>query len=213
VAVGRTSRGSFLLAGGHRLPVGQAALAATAAAGVSVNGLGAGPAGPIAVGHADGAPAIWSRPAGGRWMKATMAAPPSWHGTGPGRTGVVRGSAGWLAIGDEGSRAAQAPVGAAGTLESATVQDGQQPILATSLDGWTWRPAGGARSVTGPGPTLTGAAAGPSGYVVTGVRGDQGRPVAALWWSAGLARWAPQALWTGPVPGGGWCPLAAGARR
>ncbi|HKA98285.1 MAG TPA: hypothetical protein VKD66_18635 [Streptosporangiaceae bacterium] len=209
VAAGRTSRGSFLLARGHRLPVGQAALAATAAAGVSVNGLGAGPAGPIAVGHADGAPAIWSRPAGGRWMKATVAAPPSWHGTGPGLTGVVRGSAGWLAIGDEGSRAAQAPVGAAGTLESATVQDGQQPILATSLDGWTWRPAGGARSVTGPGPTLTGAAAGPSGYVVTGVRSDQGRPVAALWWSADLASWAPQPLWTGPVPGGGSSALLA----
>src|SRR2546430_10781614 len=50
----------------------------------------------------------------------------------------------------------------------------------------------GAGSVTRPGLTLTGAAAGPSGYVVTGVRNDQGRPVAALWWSADLATWAPQ---------------------
>ena len=209
VAVGRTSRGSFLLARGHRVPVGQAALAATAAAGVSVNGLGAGPAGPIAVGHADGAPAVWSRPAGGRWSKATVAGPPSWHGTGPGLTGVVRGSAGWLAVGDEGSRAAQAEVGVAGTLESATAQDGVQPILATSLDGSTWRPAAGARAVTGPGATLTGAAAGPSGYVVTGVRSDQGRPVAALWWSADLASWAPPPLWTGSAPDGGSSALLA----
>jgi hypothetical protein len=57
--------------------------------------------------------------------------------------------------------------------------------------------------VTGPRPTLTGVAAGPSGYVVTGVRSDQGRPVAALWWSADLASWAPQPLWTGSAPEGG----------
>jgi hypothetical protein len=227
VAAGRSRRGSFLLARGHRLPVGQAALAATAAAGVSVNGLGVGPAaqagvrhagqagvgpagqigvdpaGQIAVGHADGKPAVWTRPPGGRWARATVAVPPSWQGTGPGLTTVVHGGAGWLAVGDEGGGAAQAEVGAVGTLESATAaQGGQQPVLATSPDGWTWRPAAGAGSVTGPGLTLTGAAAGPSGYVVTGVRNDQGRPVAALWWSADLATWAPQGSWTGAVPDG-----------
>jgi hypothetical protein len=116
---------------------------------------------------------------------------------------VVHGDVGWLAVGDEGSGAAQAEVGAAGTLESATAaQGGQQPVLATSPDGWTWRPAVGAGSVTRPGLTLTGAAAGPAGYVVTGVRNDQGRPVAALWWSADLATWAPQGSWTGAVPDG-----------
>jgi len=212
--VGRT--GPFLLlTGARRLPVGQAALAGAAAAGLSVNGLGAGPRAQVAVGHAGGAPAIWMRPAGGRWARMAVAAPPSWRGTGPGLTSVVHGSAGWLAVGGEGGQAAAAAqMAAAGTLDSAIVPAGQQPILATSPDGRIWGPAAEAGSVSGPGLTLTGAAAGPGGYVVAGVRDDHGQPAAALWWSPDLTTWIPQEWWSGSAPGAtGSAALAVAAGR
>jgi hypothetical protein len=200
--VGRT--GPFLLlAGAHRQPVGRAALAGAAATGLNVNGLGAGPGGQVAVGHDDGVPAIWSRPAGGRWARMTIAGPPSWHGTGPGLTSVVHGGAGWLAVGGEGGQASTvAQMAAAGTLDSAIAPAGQQPILATSPDGRTWTPATGAGSLAGPGLTLTGTAAGPGGYVVAGVRDDHGQPAAALWWSPDLTTWIPQEWWAGSAPSG-----------
>jgi len=213
IAGGAGLTGPFLLlAGTHRRPVGQAALAGAAAAGLSVNGLGSGPGGQVAVGHAAGAPAIWSRPAGGRWVPVTITAPPSWHGTGPGLTSVVHGDAGWLAVGGEGGQARTvAQLAAAGTLEAAIAPAGQQPVLATSPDGRVWGPATGAGSLAGPGLTLTGAAAGPGGYVVAGVRDSDGQPAAALWWSPDLTTWIPQA-WAGPVPGGtASAPLAVAA--
>jgi hypothetical protein len=213
VAAGAGRTGPFLLlAGAHSRPVGQAALAAGAAAGLSVNGLGAGPRAQVAVGHADGAPAIWSRPPGGRWVRMAVAAPRSWHGTGPGLTSVVHGGAGWLAVGGEGGQArTAAQMAVAGTLESAIAPVGQQPILATSPDGRTWGPAAGAGSVAGPGLTLTGAAAGPGGYVVAGVRDVLGRPAASLWWSPDLATWIPQGWWAGSAPGTASAVLAVAA--
>jgi hypothetical protein len=215
VAAGAGRTGPFLLlAGVRRRPVGQAALTGAAAVGLSVNGLGAGPGAQVAVGHADGGPAIWLRPAGGRWARMAVAAPPSWRGTGPGLTGVVHGSAGWLAVGGEGGQArTAAQMAAAGSLGSAVAPAGQQPVLATSQDGRTWGPAAGAGSVAGPGLTLTGAAAGPGGYVVAGVRDDHGRPAAALWWSPDLTAWIPQGWWVGSAPGTASAVLAVAAGR
>ncbi|HYB85643.1 MAG TPA: hypothetical protein VEC76_02240 [Streptosporangiaceae bacterium] len=211
VAAGAGRPGPFLLlVGGHRSPVGQSALAGAAAYGLGVNGLGAGPGGQVAVGHANGEPAIWLRPANGQWARMAVEAPPSWYGTGPGLTTVVHGGEGWLAVGGEGSQAGSVvPVGAAGTLDSATALAGQQPILLTSPDGTTWRPAAGAASLAVPGVTLTGATAGPSGYVVAGIRDDHGRPAAALWWSADLTSWAPQGSWVGTGPAGAASALLA----
>jgi hypothetical protein len=201
VAAGSGHPGPFLLlAGRHRRHVGQSALAGAAAAGLSVNGLGAGPGGQVAVGQADGAPAVWSRAPQGRWSPAAVGTLPSWRGGGPGLTGVVHGGAGWLAVGGEGRLAA--PVGAAGTLDSATGQGSQQPVVMTSPDGQTWSPAAGAGTMAGPGVTLAGAAAGRSGYVVAGVRDVHGQPMAALWWSADLTSWVPQGWWTGSARSG-----------
>ena len=204
VAAGAGHPGPFLLlAGGHRRHVGQSALADAAAAGLGVNGLGAGPGGQVAVGQADGAPAVWSRAPGGQWSPAAVGARPSWRGGGPGLTGVVHGGAGWLAVGGEGGPAgAAAPVGAAGTLDSATAQASQQPILMTSPDGRAWDPAAGAGTLVGPGVTLAATAAGRSGYVVAGVRDVHGQPMAALWWSANLTTWVPQGWWTGSARSG-----------
>ena len=213
IADGVGPAGPFLLlAGAHRRAVGQAALAGAAAAGLSVNGLGAGPGGQVAVGHADGGPAIWSRPPGGRWAPMAIAAPPSWHGTGPGLSSVVHGGAGWLAVGGEGGQASTvAQLAAGGTLDSAIALSGQQPVLATSPDGRTWAPAAGAGSLAGPGLTLTGAAAGPGGYVVAGVRDDRGQPAAALWWSPDLTTWIPQEWWAGSAPSAASAVLAVAA--
>jgi len=201
VAAGASHPGPFLLlAKKHRRHVGQAALAGAAAAGLSVNALGAGPGGQVAVGQADGAPAIWSRAPGGRWSPATDGTPPSWRGQGPGLTSVIHGGAGWLAVGGEGGPAAQLGVG--GTLDSASAPGSQQPVVMTSPDGRTWDPATGAGTLTGPGVTLAGAAAGRAGYVVVGVRDVYGQPMAALWWSASLGTWVPQGWWTGSTRNG-----------
>jgi hypothetical protein len=188
----------LLLAGRHRRQVGQAALARGAAAGLSVSSLGAGPGGQVAVGQADGAPAAWWRGPGGQWARAAVGARPSWRGPGPGLTSVVHGHAGWLAAGGEGGPAGRvAQLGAAGSLDSATGQGSRTPILVTSPDGRAWHPAAGAGPLAEPGTTLAGAAAGRSGYVVAGVRDVRGRPMAALWWSANLTTWVPQAGWSG----------------
>ena len=154
VAAGASHPRPFLLlAGAHRRHVGQAALAGAAAAGLSVNGLGAGPGGQVAVGQADGAPAVWSRAPGGQWSPAAVGTRPSWRGGGPGLTGVVHGGAGWLAVGGEGGPAgAAAPVGAAGTLDSATAQGSQQPILMTSTGRADLEPGRGRRAAGGTGP-------------------------------------------------------------
>jgi hypothetical protein len=200
VAAGaRHPRPFLLLVKGHRRRVGQAALAGAAAAGLSVNGLGAGPGGQVAVGQADGAPAIWSRAPGGRWSPATAGTPSSWRGQGPGLTGVVHGGAGWLAVGGEGGPAGQP--GAAGALYPGAGPGSQQPVVMTSADGRTWDPAAGAGPLTGPGLTLAGVAAGRPGYVVAGVRDVHGQPMAALWWSADLSTWVPQG-WTGSARSG-----------
>ena len=189
----------LLLAKGHRRHVGQAALARAAAAGLNVNGIAAGPGGQVAVGQADGAPAIWSRTPGGRWSPAAVGTRPFWRGGGPGLTGVVHGGAGWLAVGGEGGPAAQ--LGAAGTLDSAYAPSSQQPVVMTSPDGQAWDAATGGGPLTGPGLTLAGAAAGRSGYVVAGVRDVHGQRTAALWWSANLSSWVPQGWWTGSARG------------
>ncbi|HYA51562.1 MAG TPA: hypothetical protein VEG33_10365, partial [Streptosporangiaceae bacterium] len=197
------SRPFLLLAGRHRRQVGQAALARGAAAGLSVNGLGAGPGGQVAVGQADEAPAAWWRGPDGQWARAAVAARPSWRGRGPGLTGVAHGGAGWLAVGGEGGPAGPlAQLGAAGTLDSATGPGSQQPILMTTPDGRTWRPAAGAGPLAQRGSTLAGAAAGRSGYVVAGVRDVRGQPMAALWWSANLTTWVPRGAWSGSARSG-----------
>jgi len=202
VAAGASPPRPFLLLARGRLwPVGQAALAGAAAGGVSVSGLAASQGEQFAVGHAGSAPAIWARPGGGRWARLALTTPASWHGAGPGLTSAAHGSAGWLAVGSEGSPGGPfAPLADASTLNSADIAVGQQPVLVTSADGSSWQPAAVTGPLAAPGLTLTGAAAGPSGYVVVGVRDNHGVPGAALWWSASLTSWAPQGWWSGAAP-------------
>ncbi|HCU91597.1 MAG TPA: hypothetical protein DHU96_02090 [Actinobacteria bacterium] len=202
-ASGTPSGQSFLLlARGRPVPVGQAALAGAAAPAVTVNSLAAAAGRQVAVGSADGRPAIWSRAASGHWSQVPVLAPASAPGAGPGLTSVVHGRAGWLAAGGEGGTdGPAAQVGVTGSLSSASVSASPDPVLLTSPDGRTWQPAGGTTPFAAPGVAVAQAAAGPSGYVVVGVQVVHGQPVAALWWSATLTSWIPQGWWSGSAPG------------
>jgi hypothetical protein len=202
VAAGASAQPFLLLARTRRMLVGQAALAGAAATGVSVNGLGVNQGDQVAVGQDGREPAIWLRPAGGQWAQVTAPAPASWQGEGPGLTTVVHGSAGWLAIGTEGGPGSSAPLGSSGLLTVHAVGGSGQPVMLTSADGRSWQPQAGPGPAAAPTLTLTGAAAGPSGYVVTGMQSRGGRPVPALFWSADLRQWRAQGRWTGYSPAG-----------
>ena len=125
----------------------------------------------LAVGSADGHPAIWRRTAGGSWPLA--ASVPSAVAAMPGTLdSIAHGADGWIAVGNTHPTG-----GAAG-----------QPIAVTSADGVHWRAS--PATFPGPGPVVVAVAAGPDGYVVVGRHVDGTRVYAAMWWSPGLSGWS-----------------------
>ena len=143
---------------------------------VAVNSLGIAGGQQIAVGSADGYPAIWRKTAGRSWTLVSslplVSAQP-----GPGAlplaalplaalTSVTHGTAGWLAVGTPG------------------------PFAFTSADGTTWQPAPGSIAADLHGVTAVAAAAGPGGYVIVGKEiAPGGACVADVWWSSDLRTW------------------------
>ncbi len=126
----------------------------------------------LAVGGADGHPAIWSRADDGTWRLVSASSPAVYQRPGVANlTSVAHGPAGWLAVGDVVSGAAR------------------QPVAVTSADGVTWHPLDDMAAFTGPGAYVTGVAAGGNGYVIVGKRTAGGRVFAAMWWSASLRGW------------------------
>jgi hypothetical protein len=102
----------------------------------------------VAVGTANGYPAIWSAASGGSW---TQVSSPALSRPGMSTlTSVAHGTVGWVAAG--------------ATITAAPVR----PIVVTSGNGTTWQSADGESVFSGPGITLHGAAASSSGYVVAG---------------------------------------------
>jgi hypothetical protein len=93
----------------------------------------------VAVGSADGYPAIWHRRDGGSWMLVSSSALTSEQDHLAALTAVTRGPDGWLAVGGPG------------------------PLAFTSADGVTWQPAPGLTGVS-----AVAVAAGPAGYAVVG---------------------------------------------
>lgn len=140
---------------------------------IAVNAVGAAGGQTIAVGSADGYPAIWHRGAGASWSLTNA----SGNGVLTGRPGdqaltaVTDGPAGWLAVGNAVS----------GSLG--------RPVVVTSADGQTWQAADGAPAFQGPGLYTSGAAAGRLDYVIVGERVTGNSVTAATWWSAGLGDW------------------------
>jgi len=119
----------------------------------------------VAVGSADGYPAIWHRTGAGSW--ALVSSLPLVSGV-SGRsalTSVAHGAAGWLAVGTPG------------------------PVAYTSANGITWQAAGSIAADLH-GVVGIAAAAGPHGYVIVGkLIAAGGACVADVWWSADLTTW------------------------
>ena len=135
---------------------------------LAVNGLAADSGQQVAVGSADGYPAVWRKASSGSWALASTQTQVSAYPGLRALTGVTHGSAGWLAVGAPG------------------------PVIMTSADGTTWQPATGPGTITDDlsGVAAVAAAAGPAGYVIVGkLVGQGGACVADVWWSPNLTSW------------------------
>ena len=177
VAVGYTAgskidqQATFLEANtaGSVWPVSLAGIAGGIIPELTVNGLAVAGGQQVAVGSADGYPAVWRKAASGNsWTLVTpLTSVPA--GTGlTALTGVAHGSAGWLAVGAPG------------------------PYVATSADGTTWQFATGPGSITEDlaGVSNVAVTAGPAGYIIVGkLIAPGGSCVADVWWSPNLTDW------------------------
>jgi serine/threonine protein kinase len=172
--------GGVILTGKHNETLAnQAALTGTAFPGypgqqgaVTVTSIAPGGGTQEAVGSADGHPAIWRRAAGGAWTLVSAASPAVSQRPGAENlTSVAHGPQGWIAVG--------------GVVSGAV----QQPIVVTSADGVTWHALDSLAPFAGPDSYVTGAAAGPDGYVIVGKHVTGDRTFAAMWWSADLRGW------------------------
>ena len=138
---------------------------------VTVNSIAAAGGIRLAVGAADGHPAIWRRAADGSWtlISASSSAVSQRPGT-DSLLSVAHGPAGWIAVG------------------AADSQGSQQPVVLTSAEGATWQ-AVNAVAFTTPGISVMGVTASQNGYVVVGKQVSNGRTFAAMWWSGDLRNW------------------------
>jgi hypothetical protein len=159
---------------------------------VRVHSIAAAGGGWLAVGSADGHPAIWRQVAGGSWRLDTSAS--SSIAALPGTLdSIADGGDGWIAVGNTHPSG-----GGSG-----------QPIAVTSADGAHWQLS--AATFPGPGPVVAAVAAGPDGYVVVGKDVDGNRVYAAMWWSAGLGGWSQADNDAGGVLNGQQHPSAVNA--
>jgi len=140
---------------------------------LAVNAIAASNATQVAVGGADGFPALWVSVNGGStWARSAGATPATLARPGAQQlTGIAHGTAGWLA---------------AGGTETTTPE---HPVVLGSVNGRTWTALDGAAAFAGQGLVTTAVAAGPGGYVIVGHESAGGRTIAAAWQSAGLTGW------------------------
>jgi hypothetical protein len=122
----------------------------------------------LAVGTADGHPAVWRRALNGSWPLVSAAVLDTMSGH---LTSVARGPLGWIAVGS---------VAGNGSAE---------PVVYTSSDGVRWQPLASLTAFAGGGAQFLGVAAGPGGYLVVGRQGSGKLKFAQLWWSANLRNW------------------------
>ncbi len=174
VAVGYTAKGQlsqqpvFLLAdtAGHVRAVSLAGVAGATLPELTVNSTAVAGDVQVAVGSANGYPAVWRKVAAGSW---TLVSSMAMAGVDPALrslTNVMHGAAGWLAVGAPG------------------------PVILTSADGKTWGVAGGNITQDLAGVSALAAASGPAGYVIVGkLVAPGGSCVADVWWSRDLTSW------------------------
>jgi serine/threonine protein kinase len=121
----------------------------------------------IAVGSADGYPAIWRKTSSGSWALASSLSLVSGTRSLANLTAVTHGSAGWLAVGFPG------------------------PAVFSSTNGITWRPVTGPMAQDLADVISISTAAGPAGYVIVGSeqKSSGGGCTADVYWSANLTDW------------------------
>jgi hypothetical protein len=149
----------------------------------------------VAVGSANGYPAVWASADGGSsWTRAAGATQAVFGRPGTQQlTSVTHGVAGWLAVG--------------GVEGGAT----PHPVVVSSASGSSWQAADTEAVFGARGLVTEQAAAGPGGYVIVGYQdikpgvsgtaaGD--RTAAVAWWSAGLTGWQRAAGAFGGARGG-----------
>jgi hypothetical protein len=197
VAAGATAHAAdgqqpyLVLAGRQASAVNVAAIAGAAAPALRVSGIAVAGRARVAVGAANGFPAVWSASAAGRWRPISS---PALTRPGLGTlASVVHGRAGWLAVG------------------AVTAGSSSRPVVVTSAGRAGWQAADSEPAFGGAGITLSQAAAGRSGNVIVGRQVMPARTVtkttivhrhkhvtkhvipsrivAAAWSSAGLSGW------------------------
>jgi hypothetical protein len=168
--------------GGDPLRVDIGKIPGAVEAQVAVNAVAAQGGQQVAVGSANGFPAVWTSANGGSsWNRAAGASPAVLGRPGTQQlTSVTHGSMGWLAVG------------------GVTASAAEHPVVVVSADAASWQAADGERAFAGPGLFTQAAAAGNRGLVIVGyqkvkqVRNGRVvsvRTVAAAWWSASLTGW------------------------
>jgi hypothetical protein len=154
VAAGATAHAAdgqrpyLVLAGRQATAVNFAAIAGASGPALRVSGIALVGRARVAVGSANGYPAIWSAAGAGRWQRVSSAAL-----TRPGLgtlTSVVHGRPGWLAVG------------------AVTAGPSSRPVVVTSAGPAGWQAADGESAFGGQGITLSAAAAGRPGNVIVG---------------------------------------------
>ena len=147
-------------------PVALAGIAGAAIPEMKINSIAVAGDAQIAVGSANGYPAVWRKTAGSAWTLvsslALVTADPHLRAL----TSVTHGPAGWLAVGAPG------------------------PVILTSPDGANWGVAGGNITQDLAGVSAVAAASGPAGYVIVGkLAAPGGSSVADVWFSDNLTSW------------------------
>ena len=149
-------------------PVQLASLAGAAVPEMAIHSTAVAGGVQVAVGSANGYPAVWWKTAGSAWTLVSSLALSRWAAD-PGLralTSVTHGPAGWLAVGTPG------------------------PVVLTSADGTVWGVAGGNITQDLTGVAAVAATSGPAGYVIVGkLVAPGGGCVADVWWSPNLTSW------------------------
>ncbi|HXT90258.1 MAG TPA: hypothetical protein VN714_13480 [Trebonia sp.] len=122
----------------------------------------------MAVGYADGHPAVWRHAADGSWTLVSAAVLGGVTGH---LTSVAQGPSGWIAVGS---------VQANGTAE---------PAVFASADGIAWQQVTALTALASGDAQFLSVAAGHGGYLVVGKQGTGNQQAVALWWSADLKNW------------------------
>jgi hypothetical protein len=142
---------------------------------LAVNDVAAGNGMQVAVGSANGYPAVWVSVNGGStWTRASGQTRDVLDRPGVQQlTSVTYGPDGWVAVG--------------GVIAVAA----EHPVVLGSGNGSGWAAADREAAFSPPGLVTEQAAAGPAaaGYVIVGYQAVAGRTIAAAWWSAGVTGW------------------------